>query len=362
MHYRKAALVLPMLLGLTASQARVGMTMTPEYTEITVPYTSQSGTQFPVGTGTQSPTHLTITPTFDSSILNDANAATIESSINSAISVYEQDFTNPIDVNIDFKEGGGLGMSSTYYGQVSYKDYRNALTTDKAGTGDTAFLSYLPAGPGNPVNGSDYVNVTTANLRALGFSTSGPQYDSTITLNTSIMNLSRTGTHLGSDYDLQAVASHEIDEALGIGSSLTNPDTYFNNNAIRGLDLFRYSAPGTRSFTTSSAAVDYLSVDGGNSSVKDQYGNPVYFNQTGGGSDYNDFAGSTNARVQDAYGTPGSQPNLGPGELTALQDIGYNEASPAPEPSQVGMLALMGLGLGGLLLRARRRRAQETEE
>jgi hypothetical protein len=30
-------------------------------------------------------------------------------------------------------------------------------------------------------------------------------------------------------------------------------------------------------------------------------------------------------------------------------------ASPAPEPSQIGMLALMGLGLGGLMLRARRR-------
>ena len=32
-----------------------------------------------------------------------------------------------------------------------------------------------------------------------------------------------------------------------------------------------------------------------------------------------------------------------------------NGGSPAPEPSQVGMLALMGLGLGSLLLRARRR-------
>jgi hypothetical protein len=30
-------------------------------------------------------------------------------------------------------------------------------------------------------------------------------------------------------------------------------------------------------------------------------------------------------------------------------------ASPAPEPSQIGMLALMGLGLGGLMLRARRK-------
>jgi hypothetical protein len=32
-----------------------------------------------------------------------------------------------------------------------------------------------------------------------------------------------------------------------------------------------------------------------------------------------------------------------------------NNASPAPEPSQIGMLALMGLGLGGLLVRAHRK-------
>ncbi len=38
-------------------------------------------------------------------------------------------------------------------------------------------------------------------------------------------------------------------------------------------------------------------------------------------------------------------------------DVGLTSVSPAPEPSQVGMLALLGLGLGGLLLRARKRAA-----
>jgi hypothetical protein len=44
----------------------------------------------------------------------------------------------------------------------------------------------------------------------------------------------------------------------------------------------------------------------------------------------------------------------------ALDDISVTEvpnASPAPEPSQIGMLALMGLGLGGLMLRARKAKA-----
>ena len=290
---------------------------------------------------------------------------TIENSIQQAINVYAADFSNRITVSIDFKEmSSGLGESSTYYNQVTYSQYRQALMTTKTGTNDTAFLQYLPNTAANPVNGSDYVNVTTANLRALGLSTSAPTYDSTISLNTSKINPSRSGLQTPGDYDLMAVASHEIDEALGIGSSLTNPDTFFNNNAIRGLDLFRYSASGVRSFTTSSSATAYFSVDGGQSAVKDQYSNPVYFNQSGGGSDYNDWASSSSPRVQDAYGTPNSQPNLGSAELTALEDLGYNSdnPSPAPEPAQVATLAMIGLGLGGLLLRARKRKAGQASD
>jgi hypothetical protein len=45
------------------------------------------------------------------------------------------------------------------------------------------------------------------------------------------------------------------------------------------------------------------------------------------------------------------------GDSTAfISNVNINpSASPAPEPSQIGMLALMGLGLGGLMLRARRK-------
>ena len=87
----------------------------------------------------------------------------------------------------------------------------------------------------------------------------------------------------------------------------------------------------------------------------------VYFNQNGGG-DFHDWASSIDVftpgtvvaapQVQDAFATPGTAPNLGPAELTALRDeIGYNQVSATPEPSQFGMLALIGLGLGGGLWR-----------
>ena len=39
-----------------------------------------------------------------------------------------------------------------------------------------------------------------------------------------------------------------------------------------------------------------------------------------------------------------------------------NPVSPAPEPSQVGMMALMGLGLGSLILRARKKQTGLSED
>ncbi len=66
---------------------------------------------------------LVITPTFDSTITGDANAAAIENVINGAIATYETTFTDPINVTITFGEmTTGLGESSTYYESVSPLD------------------------------------------------------------------------------------------------------------------------------------------------------------------------------------------------------------------------------------------------
>ena len=58
----------------------------------------------------QSLTGLTIVPTFDVSITSDPQAATIENTIKAAMAVYPRTFTNPVTVNILFKEQTtGLG-------------------------------------------------------------------------------------------------------------------------------------------------------------------------------------------------------------------------------------------------------------
>ena len=285
--------------------------------------------------------NIAIVPTFDSSITSDSNAAGIEATINQAINFYEGIIITPITVNITFQEmNSGLGQSSTFFGTVSYSDYLAALQANSSGDAvDTSALASLPAGANNPVNGTQNVDVTTANLRALGFN-ANVATDSTISVNTSITNF--TGkTFDNSFYSLLAVLEHEMDEALGTGSNIDSGNTAGN---IRGEDLFRYSAPGTRSYTTSSSATSYLSVDAGVTDVID-------FNQVGppGGSDYGDWASSATPHVQDAFGTPGSSPTFGTPEQTALDAIGYNftQVSASPEPSTIWLISLGVVGFIG---------------
>ena len=288
---------------------------------------------------------LTITAAYDSTITSDPNSALITSAIGDAITFYQSIISTNINVNITFKEGGGLGGSSTSIRTVSYTNFVNALQGHSSGDAtDVSALASLPGGTNSPVNGNANVVLTSANARALGF-TANVATDSTITLNTSIMNY--TGKAFDSSfYSLLAVVEHELNEALGIGSEL---NTGLTNTAVFVEDLFRYSAPGTRSYTTASGATAYFSVDGGVTNI-------AGFNQPGctGCSDYNDWDG-TAIRIQNAFGTPGSTGNISMAltspEAKVLDAIGYNFVL-TPEPASFGMV-----GLGGIALLLLRRRA-----
>ncbi len=163
---------------------------------------------------------LTIIPTFSSSIQNDANAATIESTLNTAVQQYAENFSDPITVHITFTEStSGLGSSSAEVMNVSYAAYRAALVSHATTADDATAVANLPTGTSNPVNGDNQVQINLPNARALGF-IAATSMDGTVTLNTGICNLSRTNID-SSKYDLQSVAEHEINEILGIGSELT---------------------------------------------------------------------------------------------------------------------------------------------
>jgi hypothetical protein len=307
---------------------------------------------------------IVINPTYDATINSDPNAAQIKAGIQSAINRVAARITNPITVNITFQEvSSGLGGSNTFFITIPYGPratagtYLNVLANNQTlSANDTIAQASLPNQANNPANNTaNGVFIATPVARALGFAANPPGgQDSTISLNTSLMYLNRGSPQAGL-YDIQAVAGHEIDEALGIGGMGSQLPT--TNSSVGALDLFRYTAAGTRSFATGTGIAPYFSLDGGVTQI-------VHFNQFGGGSDYSDWgngvtpsqqAGNTPPQMQDAFGTPGVNIDIGNSEITALDVIGYN-VNAVPEP---GTMALTGVLLAAAALRrtVRRRRA-----
>lgn len=261
---------------------------------------------------------LIIVPTWDTTILTNANVASITNTLIDTILTYETRFSDPVTVNITFvSTNSGLGESLTFSAPVNYSDFYNALVASAKTTNDAVVLAHLPnastSGSTDPVTGSTSIRLTTAHLRALGFNGSITN-DATIFLNMSIINVTRPPA-VSTNYDLQAVASHEIDEVLGTISGVNQPN-------IRPADLFRFSGPGTRNYTTSGDSA-YFSIDGGNTLL-------VQYNQNSQG-DYGDWwsTGAHTPRVQDAFGTPAATPDLGV-ELTVLDSVGWTLVSAIP--------------------------------
>jgi hypothetical protein len=297
---------------------------------------------------------LVITPTFGSSITSDPNAAAIEGVINSAIAVYQSKFTDPITVTIQFNEmNSGLGQSVTGFYNVPYQSYLNALTADAKSANDATALAHLPAGPNNPVNGDASINVKSANARAVGLPGSFPgivngTFDGAIGLNTHITDVGSPGT--SGQFSLLATVEHEIDEVLGLGSSL--PSQPFST--IFPEDLYRYDSTGGRSFTTSSSAQAFFSIDG--TTLLAQFDNQ---NDGGDFGDWqsNPLPNGVSPQVQDAFATPFAHPTLGDNEITALDVIGYDlaQAVVTPEPASMTLLATGTMLLAGYRLRRRTR-------
>jgi hypothetical protein len=300
--------------------------------------------------------NLFLVPTFDSTITSDPNAAAIESTINTAIAVYEATFSDPITVNILFQEGGGLGSSSTPIGSLSYVAFRTALVADAKTSDDSTALSHLPLTLPAVLDPSGTGNlwVTTANFRALGIPATpggtacgGVGCDGTITLNTSLTTPGSPVTT--AQYDLQAVVEHEIDEVLGMGSGLNLPVGF--PRYARPQDLFRYDNIGGRSFDTSGSVRSFFSIDGTTLLVE--------FNQNGS-ADYGDWkTGAAPPQVQDAFATPGSHPLLGV-ELRNLDVIGYDSAVPEPSSGMLFGAGLVVLGLIGRRINVPRVRSSDT--
>lgn len=168
------------------------------------------------------------------------------------------------------------------------------------------------------------------------------------------LNLNLTTTN-GGTYSLLAVVEHEIDEVLGLGSSLLAGGTILDG-LISPEDFYRYASPGVRSFALNSsittyscagASAAYFSLNQGATSLDP-------FNNCNNGGDYGDWAYNISpVQVQDAYGTSGASPYLTASspEVQALVAIGYTETQQLSEPTSLSLL-----GIGGLMMAWGRRR------
>jgi hypothetical protein len=309
---------------------------------------------------------LIIAPTFDSSITGNVNSAAIQAEINAAINTYQSMFNDNITVSILFRYattqpngnplgGGSLAQSNYTIYANGYNTFINALTADKTTANDNLAIANLPG-----VLATDMVE-SSANGRAVGLNTPGAMsangsvgtggtFDGIVTLNSGQpFDFDRSNGITAGSFDALRSIEHEIDEVLGMGSQLPATTDFLSNTARKPTDLFRYSAPGVISFTSSGTATSYFSINGGATNI-------VGFNQQSNG-DYGDWLSSVGcpALVQDAFSCSDQIADisvLSP-EAVNLDVIGYDLVS-APEPGST-LLFLSGLALVARI-RSRRNR------
>jgi hypothetical protein len=142
-----------------------------------------------------------------------------------------------------------------------------------------------------------------------------------------------------------ATAEHEIGEILGLGSALNGLNTPATPWAE---DLFRYGAPGVRSYgvnTCGSQPNAYFSINGGTTNLDD-------FNNCGNRADYGDWVTHSPSRVQDGFtnGTGNASLTATSPETRALDVMGYSVAQ-VPEPATV---VLLGTGIVAIFIVQRR--------
>ena len=272
---------------------------------------------------------LVINPTFDTSITNNANAAAIEAMVNNAIAVFQAQFSDPITVSILFRYSttapngtplspGTLAQSGYIVYAIPWNTYINALTGDAKTTNDVSANGSLP---GSPL--ASNVRVSSANGRALGLSTAGKldsmggftgTFDGIVTLNSA--NSFQFSRPPGPNFfDAQRSTEHEMDEVLGLGSSISGL-----SSDLQPQDLFSWSAPGARNITSTGSR--YFSINSGTTNI-------VNFNQDSNG-DFGDWLSSSCPQatpyVQNAFGCAGQVSDVTPNspEGINLDVIGYD--------------------------------------
>ena len=284
---------------------------------------------------------LQFAPSYTAAVTMDSTYyVAIQDAFNSAIQGFETYFAQAASaITITIGEGKKRTYATTVGTDLSdYDTYLNELKNDE--TINNSFVSlglrYDGSGPDNPINGDQYIQITDANIKALGYIPEAATSDGTILLNPSQLyfpaGLTKTAAAAQtpqfqfSHLNAVTVIESQIVRIMGMDSGYNYSSSGFNEPEPE--DLYRYTAPGV--FATTGGQSAYFSLSGGTDPLDD-------FNTTqdaSTGANYSDWLPNSeiSEQLEDAGGDPDDPPGLQPlaAELLILQTLGWTPAQHDP--------------------------------
>ena len=267
---------------------------------------------------------LTINTTYSASVNNLANAAEVKAAFQGAIAVYQNMFANPVTINLQVGWGELLGSpvtslgvaGMTGFGTYNYSQMQTMLRATATSVSDqTAYANFAATSP----IGTGTFTLTPALAKAIGVAGASSAIDGYIGFGAGYsFDLNRADGITAGSYDFHGVALHEISHVLGRVSGLGF------NGATNGLaiDLFRYKAPGSTSFTYNEAAS--FSIDGGRTML-------AAFNAAGTAD--RDSWVSMPGDAFSAYAAPGVVNDLSAADRIVMDVLGWNTVMGSTSPT-----------------------------